>query len=189
MSAELRTIADDRLPFGEATCAVIAAASRAEALDGLLAISSRYPDFIDEHPDIDADEPWFGFAFEVGGELLLEPDLYAAVIDDPASRDKIERFVRDVIAFNQAGGGEPALYVNEELEAGSHAVEALLGADLDRYLALYLEYLSAIDLDHTVEQHSVAARLGERLDDAQRERLVAHLETLSSGEVLIDLLG
>lgn len=179
----LREIADDRLPFGEARCLVVS------GLDELLAISGRFADFIDERPDIDADEPWFGFVFAIDGELLLELDFYPRVIGDPASRDKIERYVRDVIAFNRAHHGEPTLYVNEELEAGSHAVEALLGADLDRYLPLYLEYLAAIDLDHTVEQHDLARRLGERVDDAQRQRLTEALEGLSSGELLNELLG
>jgi hypothetical protein len=171
--------------FGENRCVTLKPAndSPRAAIEALLSASENLPDLFESHPDIEADEPWFGWAFELpDGSVRHEFETYETAAADPELRPLIASYVTAVIEFFRATDGEPGFYVNEEEEAGSKAVEALVCADATEYLPLYLSFLKAIDLEHTCEQHSVVHRLAEVLSDSDLQSIREALSKLSGGE-------
>ncbi len=170
--------------FENNPCLLLSAAepTPCACLEALLSATDDLGALIREHPDIDEDEPWFGWAFQLPGRTLLEAELFPRTAAEEDLRPLIATYVRRVIDLFRETGGEPGLYVNEELEAGSKAIESLVIANPPEYLPLYLEYLEAIDLEHTVEQHSVVMRIRVRLNDDQCNEIKQTLGRLSGGE-------
>ncbi len=185
MSFEIKSFEHDSFAFGDNRCAALDSGdgSPKACLDQLVAVTEDLSALFDSHPDIDAEEPWFGWAFVAAdGTVTHEAELYPAAASQPELRPAIATYVERVIAWFVDSGGEPGFYVNEEEEAGSRAVEALVAADPATYLPLYLKFLEAIDLEHTCEQHSVVRRLADQLSDEQRQMIRDTLGRLSGGE-------
>ena len=181
-------ITHESFPFDDNPCLLLTPEGddpRA-CLEALLRASEDLPALFAAHPDIDEDEPWFGWAFELAARTLVEAELFPRVAAERELRPLIETYVKRVIELFRETGGEPGFYVNEETEAGSKAIESLVIADPPTYLPLYHRYLEAVDLEHTVEQHSVVRRIAVRLTGDQRSELKTKLGELSGGESFPD---
>ena len=133
------------------------------------------------HPDIDEDEPWFGWAFQRGDEMASEASVFTEAVAEPDCRPLLDTYVQRVIAFFKETDAEPGFYVHEEKEAASDALRLLVAAEPDAYFERYLEFLQAVDLEHTVAQHGNVTFLAGKLSDEQRERLREVLAATSGG--------
>lgn len=156
--------------------------SYGSCMTALWQVTEDLPKLFDEHPDIDAEEPWFGFAFKRGNQVESEYQVLQEAAKDAALRPQIETFVRRVIALFRETQAEPGFYVHEEKEAASDAIYFLVEAEPATYFERYLEYLEVIDLEHTVAQHDNVSLLAKKLSDEQLAKLRTTLEGLNGGE-------
>ena len=98
----------------------------------------------------------------------------------------IDIYVQRVIEYFQETEAEPGFYVHEEKEAGSNAVFLLVCAEPEKYFNRYIEFLKAIDLEHTVAQHDNVSLLKKVLTGGQLIQLQEVLSTLNGGEYTPD---
>jgi len=138
------------------------------------------------HPGIDEEEPWFGWAFERDGATISEAALLDEAVADPGLRPLIDTYVERVIAHFVATDAEPGFYVHEEKEAGSDAICKLVLAEPHTYFDRYLQFLKAVDLEHTVAQHDNVRMMSKVLSDEQRARLRSLLADTTGGEYFGD---
>ena len=150
-------------------------------LDALVDASADLTSLFAAHSQIDETKPQFGWAWRLAARLLVEADLFPRVAAEDELRPLIETYVRQVIDFANRPG-TVGFYVDGEIEAGSKAVESLVIANPDQYLPLYMDYLEAIDLERTVEQHRVVKRITVRLSKEQDRLLLNKLSELPGGE-------
>ena len=153
-------------------------------LEELLKITENLSELFENHPDIDEDEPWFGWAFERGSGIQGEIAFTESAAKDPELRPMLETYVQRVINYLKETEGEPAFYVHEEKEAGSDAILNLVKVDKDRYFPLFIEYLHAVDLEHTVAQSDNVHILKDILSEAQISELKEALDSISGGEYI-----
>jgi len=158
-------------------------------LEALLEITENLGELFENHPDIDEDEPWFGWAFERASGLQGEIAFMESVVKTPDLRSKLEVYVKRVINYFKETDAYPGFYVHEEKEAASDAILNLVKADKDKYFPLFLEYLKAVDLEHTVAQSDNVHIIKDMLSEAQVIELVEVLESTSGGEYILDVFS
>ncbi len=152
-------------------------------LEALVEMSQDLPGLFAVHSQIDETKPQFGWAWKLAARLLVEADLFPRVAAEDELRSLVETYVRHVIDFaNRPVTDSLGFYVDGEIEAGSKAVESLVIANPDRYLPLYMDYLEAIDLERTIEQHRVVKRITVRLSKEQDRLLLDKLSGLPGGQ-------
>ena len=183
-SPALVTLTHPSFAFEENPCLVLVPKDDTPraCLEELVRASEDLPGLFSAHADIDEEEPWFGWAFQLSARTLVEAELFPRSAAEEELRPLLETYANRVIDYFRQTGGEPGFYVNEEMEAGSKAIESLVIADPATYLPLYIRFLKVIDLEHTVEQHSVVRRIVVRLSEEQRALLKETIAGLSGGE-------
>ncbi len=153
-------------------------------LESLLELTENLHDFFRNHPSIEEEEPWFGWAFERTDGLQSELSLMESAVKDPLLRSMIDTYVERVIKYYQSTDGEPAFCVHEEKEAGSDAIFYLVCADSEKYFDRYCEYLSSMDLEHTLAQSDNIFMLKKVLTERQLKQIRRLLGTLNGGEYM-----
>lgn len=158
-------------------------ASPSSCIAALLDVTEDLSKFISQHPGLDDDEPWFGWAFETDGKLVSEQSVFENAVKDGSLREKVRVYVERVIDFSVANrDNDIGFYVHEEKEAGSDAIMGLVKAEPGVYFPLYLRYLGALDLEHTVAQHGNVVELWKVINPQQRADLAAFLSSTNGGQ-------
>lgn len=139
------------------------------------------------HPLIDEDEPWFGWAFERSFGLQSELSLIHSIGQNTELCSMLDIYVQRVIKYFQDTDAEPGFYVHEEKEAGSDAIFHLVCVDSNKYFDRFVEYLRAVDLEHTVAQSDNIFLLKERLNEAQLKELRDVIASLNGGIYLPEI--
>jgi len=156
-------------------------------LESLIDVTTNLQELFNTHPAIDVEEPWFGWAFKRLSGLQSEMSLFDRAAKDSTLHPLIELYVQRVIENFQDTDGEPGFYVHEEKEAGSDAILALMRVNFDKYCETYIEYLKAVDLEHTVAQSDNIRILSAILPEQKLKQLRDLLGTLSGGEYMPDI--
>ncbi len=185
-------------PFEEALCVIFDFSKESgdeqkllkAALERLLDFCAEIDEQVENHPDLDDGEPWFGFAWRLAdGKVWSEAEVFSAARKHVHFLPQIEKFVELVIAYNDRLGGDPEFMVNEELEAGAYALESLLSVDSSRYLPLYLRFLKSFDMEHTVRQLDYVRQLKESLSETNFTKLSDFIRRQADCGLLREVLG
>jgi hypothetical protein len=153
-------------------------------LISLLKLTEDLHNLFKNHPSIDEDEPWFGWAFERSTGLQSELSLIESATQDAELCSMLDIYVQRVIKYFRDTDAEPGFYVHEEKEAGSDAIFHLVRSDPKKYFHRFIEYLRAVDLEHTVAQSDNIQELKKDLSEDQLTELRKVIGTLNGGEYL-----
>ena len=153
-------------------------------LISLLKLTEDLSNLFKNNPSIDEDEPWFGWAFERSTGLQSELSLIESSSQDAELCSMLDIYVQRVIKYFQDTDAEPGFYVHEEKEAESDAIFHLVRSDSEKYFHRFIEYLHAVDLEHTVAQSDNIHELKKELSEAQLKELRKVIGTLNGGEYL-----
>ena len=170
-------------------CIVITANDPKAALELLVKNTEDLRALFEANPNIDDEEPWFGWAFKIGDVIISEWELMQTAAGDPALHSLIAQYVGHVRDYFRATGGEPAFCVHEEKEAGSDAALELMLADPKSHLDLYVSYLQEMDFDHTVALSDHVAVLKEGLEPQQWKFVRKALESISGLKTILEHHG
>lgn len=153
-------------------------------LISLLKLTENLHNLFKNHPSIDEDEPWFGWAFERSTGVQSELSLIESAAQNAELCSMLDIYVQRVIKYFRDTDAEPGFYVHEEKEAGSDAIFHLVRSDSKKYFHRFIEYLRSVDLEHTVAQSDNVQVLKKELSEAQLTELREVISTLNGGEYL-----
>jgi hypothetical protein len=119
-----------------------------------------HSDEIINHHTINKRQIWFGLGYRDSDNLFSEEELFDKLsYSMPKAKEEVVNLVQSIIKLNTTL--HDGFYTDEDLETGTYAIRWLVLNDL-KCQTLYIEYLSSIDLDHTVEQLRTVQLLKEK---------------------------
>ena len=183
---EMKAVAFEELPWPDIPHLIIQPNEDTDksCLISLLNLTEDLHHLFKSHPSIDEDEPWFGWAFERSTGLQSELSLIVSAVQNAELCSMLDIYVQRVIKYFRDTNAEPGFYVHEELEAGSDAIFHLVRADSKKYFPRFIEYLRAVDLEHTVAQSDNIQVLKKELSEAQLTELRDLIGTLKGGQYI-----
>lgn len=149
----------------------------AAVLRELLTITQDIKGNVYEHPDYQDPDENLCFIVNEEAEELNELKVFKACVADNQLRPGVQRYVEQIVKFNDERDGEP-VYTHEEQEAGGLAMEALLATKDKAYLPLFLKYLESIDIDHTVHLYALMPKVRKAYREDQLAAISKHLDEL-----------